>query len=120
MAVCQVKNAKLIANSSDIVHGDVKCENVLIFENQEVIRTNSDDQGKPPTHQCCVHLLLTLILARIWTLLTRMLGTNMCCKLTDFGVLRHPDGQNGVSFDRILPYSLRILESQDISQECPT
>ncbi|KAI4105445.1 MAG: hypothetical protein L6R37_002708 [Teloschistes peruensis] len=51
-----------ILHACDIVHGDVKCENVLVFEREDV----PEQQKKG--------------------------GFNLCCKLTDFGVSRHPNG----------------------------
>ncbi|KAL8835136.1 MAG: hypothetical protein Q9170_003441 [Blastenia crenularia] len=56
----------------DIVHGDVKCENVLVFEKEE--GQNRRKNG----------------------------GFNLQCKLTDFGVSRHPDG--GVSLGGSRPW----------------
>ncbi|KAL9029684.1 MAG: hypothetical protein Q9196_002108 [Gyalolechia fulgens] len=55
----------------DIVHGDVKCENVLVFEKED-----SDHRSDN--------------------------GFNLQCKLTDFGVSRHPDG--GVSLGGSRPW----------------
>ncbi|KAL8691931.1 MAG: hypothetical protein Q9218_002939 [Villophora microphyllina] len=51
-----------ILHACDIVHGDVKCENVLIFEKEDSIEQQKNG------------------------------GFNLCCKLTDFGVSRHPNG----------------------------
>jgi len=65
------------------VHGDVKCENVLIFEKEDIPPNTSCDIGK-----CHISLHISL--------LRTILGPTLYCKLTDFGVLRHPDGQNGV------------------------
>lgn len=59
-----------ILHACDIVHGDVKCENVLVFEN--------DTDGRSDN------------------------GFNLQCKLTDFGVSRHPDG--GVSLGGSRPW----------------
>ncbi|MCJ1276535.1 hypothetical protein MMC21_004341 [Puttea exsequens] len=56
-----------ILHRCDIVHGDVKCENVLIFEHE-------DSQRQPQSAG----------------------GFRMYCKLTDFGVLRHPESETGV------------------------
>ncbi|KAI4259535.1 MAG: hypothetical protein LQ352_000722 [Teloschistes flavicans] len=52
-----------ILHACDIVHGDVKCENVLVFEREEA----PEQQKKNGSF-------------------------NLCCKLTDFGVSRHPNG----------------------------
>ncbi|KAL8655378.1 MAG: hypothetical protein Q9210_000912 [Variospora velana] len=60
-----------ILHSCDIVHGDVKCENVLVFE--------KDDAGQGEKS-----------------------AFNLQCKLTDFGVSRHPDG--GVSLGGSRPW----------------
>ncbi|KAL6716893.1 hypothetical protein ACLMJK_004805 [Lecanora helva] len=50
-----------ILHACDIVHGDVKCENVLVFEAES--SDNQEDNSK------------------------------LYCKLTDFGVSRHPSGK---------------------------
>ncbi|KAI4149292.1 MAG: hypothetical protein LQ341_001349, partial [Variospora aurantia] len=60
-----------ILHACDIVHGDVKCENVLVFE-KDYAR-----QGETSAF-------------------------NLQCKLTDFGVARHPDG--GVSLGGSRPW----------------
>lgn len=77
------KNGLLTPGLPDIVHGDVKCENVLIFEKEEATRNTSSALG-------ICHSQIDVIL------LIMMLGTTLYCKLTDFGVLRHPDGHSGV------------------------
>ena len=63
----------------DIVHGDVKCENVLVFDKKTEL-AGQHDQGE--TH-VIDFLGLVLILQEDFSLY---------CKLTDFGVSRHPKG----------------------------
>lgn len=63
----------------DIVHGDVKCENVLIFERKNQLQEQYD-KSKIPRDFAAKFLL------------TRSDNFNLTCKLTDFGVSRHPDG----------------------------
>ncbi|KAL8679202.1 MAG: hypothetical protein Q9224_002010 [Gallowayella concinna] len=68
-----------ILHACDIVHGDVKCENVLVFEKE------AEAGKKAGEHQWGS-------VAKIRRLLFPSTGFNLCCKLTDFGVSRHPNG----------------------------
>ncbi|KAL9600642.1 MAG: hypothetical protein Q9219_003075 [cf. Caloplaca sp. 3 TL-2023] len=77
-----------ILHACDIVHGDVKCENVLVFEKEDPDQRDVD--GMP-----------CMILAKDRTL-NPFLGSDLQCKLTDFGVSRHPDG--GVSLGGSRPW----------------
>lgn len=79
----RIKKGLLTAESPDIVHGDVKCENVLIFEKE---KATPDTQGEIGMYHPTPDI----------SILTETSEINLYCKLTDFGVLRHPDGQNGV------------------------
>ena len=63
----------------DIVHGDVKCENVLVFED-EGLADSLNDEGEP---NCSLSRFLAY---------ANIVGSNICCKLTDFGAIRLPDG----------------------------
>lgn len=62
----------------DIVHGDVKCENVLIFEQDAEPGKNSGRRSPD--------------LASKDQMLNQAADFNLYCKLTDFGVSRHPNG----------------------------
>ena len=65
---------------ADIVHGDVKCENVLIFEkDEEEVQERRLRRHPYPTPQTQANIL--------------SVATQYFCKLTDFGVSRLPEEQ---------------------------
>lgn len=61
------------------MHGDVKCENILVFEKDTVKYSLGGKDGS--------HLILSLTLTD-----RNIVEVNLCCKLTDFGIIRLPDG----------------------------
>lgn len=74
------------------MHGDVKCENILIFEKED----------ESPHGQCGSQYTLLNLSTLTYR---RLVGFNLYCKLTDFGVLRHPDGiPNAVLLGGSLPW----------------
>ena len=86
------KNQILTAESPDIVHGDVKCENILIFETDDELQHSHGESRYAAS--------------RLRSLTEpKGAGFNLYCKLTDFGVLRHPDGiPNAVLLGGSLPW----------------
>ena len=61
------------------MHGDVKCENILVFEEEDV--------SDPPKEKGGFHHVFSQ-----YSTYKGVVDFNLCCKLTDFGCIRLPDG----------------------------